>query len=680
MDAFHQSLLSDYLATGKLSVQWKEADYQYYLLAGTAYTVGQVYDRPDYPQAQSQYDRPDAAQVTKDYRATHAAHPYMLADDKRIGEIKLLLETDPQAQRFYQNLLQEADETLDAPPVPYAYTSRGTNISGIPDSGYVYERVLSLGLAYRLSGREAYARRAIEEIENVLTWPEWGYQHGAQFLSTGRILAGVALCYDWFHAILSEAQKAQILQSLLVMGVRPGLFYHQTRTKFFTSAKNNWNVVCANGLLMAALCTMEIEPALSAQLIAYCVGGLECFMPIYEPKGDYEEGPHYWKFGTSYFVNLLCVLADGLGTVYRFTGNKAFAQTAYYAAQFYCPGGMYNFHDCFENAKRAITDDEMFWFYRTYQNPDFYRARLRTAAQREKGSALALIWYPGEVAGGNDLPLDYFATGQSNIVGTGIFRSSWDDEDAFALGFHAGKQKAIHGQYDVGSFIIDALGERWALDTGDGRLDTLNIPGGRMDEYFLARRPFYYRMRAEGHNTLVIDPDLGPGQTENAEPVWLDLSTGGTQSSAKVDMTSAYAGARCIERTFTLDRANRRITIEDELALDKPSAVYWFIHTRADIAIEPGGKSATLSIGTKTITVHLAGDAHAVFEAVDAVSMSEDVVNMLAEEPPKENLVRMGKGYQVYIDDMLRAGPIRKLRIRLADTSSARISVQFQIP
>lgn len=77
--------------------------------------------------------------------------------------------------------------------------------------------------------------------------------------------------------------------------------------------------------------------------------------------------------------------------------------------------------------------------------------------------------------------------GSAGIV---TMRSSWNPESSF-VGIHAGDNQASHGDLDIGTFVIDALGERWAIDLG---MDNYNLPG-----YFdkKSNRWNYYRKRAE---------------------------------------------------------------------------------------------------------------------------------------------------------------------------------------
>lgn len=81
-----------------------------------------------------------------------------------------------------------------------------------------------------------------------------------------------------------------------------------------------------------------------------------------------------------------------------------------------------------------------------------------------------MMYYDPQVTGQffMDLPLDYyFANTTDSWVS---MRSSWSDNDALYVAMKAsiltGHQ--THGDLDAGDFVLDALGQRWAGEFGNG--------------------------------------------------------------------------------------------------------------------------------------------------------------------------------------------------------------------
>ena len=124
----------------------------------------------------------------------------------------------------------------------------------------------------------------------------------------------------------------------------------------------------------------------------------------------------------------------------------------------------------------------------------------------------------------------------------------------------------------MGSFIIDALGVRWACDLG---ADDYNMPG-----YFGDKRWTYYRLRAEGHNTLVIQSGKTskvPDQNPKAVAPIVKFNSQPGRVVAVADLSTAYGGmARQARRGIALvDR--KRVLVQDEVETAMPSDVWWFM-------------------------------------------------------------------------------------------------------
>jgi hypothetical protein len=225
------------------------------------------------------------------------------------------------------------------------------------------------------------------------------------------------------------------------------------------------------------------------------------------------------------------------------------------------------------------------------------------------GSVLDLLWFQDSVQDYDitTLPLDKHYRGSE----CASMRSAWGDPDALIVGFQAGQNHdGAHRHLDLGSFILDALGERWAIDSGVERETYLRHLNKR-------QRWEFYRVRAEGHNTLVIRPDQGPDQELDAFAA-IDFKSTSARAVAATDLSQAYAGrARRVRRTLSLlDRTY--VVVADEVESDTPTEIWWFLHTKADIELNDDRRIATLHQNGKRLFAQIDAPAQACFEVMDA--------------------------------------------------------------
>ena len=229
-----------------------------------------------------------------------------------------------------------------------------------------------------------------------------------------------------------------------------------------------------------------------------------------------------------------------------------------------------------------------FWFAARYHRPDWLRGeRELWKAQLSQGgkashasldqfAPLALLWMKGsekEVPCG--LPLNWSSGGSVPIA---IFRSSWTDLRATYVGLKAGSPSANHAHMDIGAFVLDSDGVRWAEDLGAE--DYYGIESRDMklwDRTQDSDRWTIFRLSNLGHNTLVIDGQL---QSVEGEAPIAQFSDDATHPFAIVDMTPAYREqVQSAQRGIAL-LSSREVLIQDELTGLRPgSRVRWAMIT-----------------------------------------------------------------------------------------------------
>jgi hypothetical protein len=246
----------------------------------------------------------------------------------------------------------------------------------------------------------------------------------------------------------------------------------------------------------------------------------------------------------------------------------------------------------------------MFWFARAFNKPVCAWYERHTSSP----APLDLLWYDpaGDSPKAAGLPLDKYYRGAE----LALMRSDWDNPRALFVGFKAGDNKANHSHLDLGSFVFDAGGARWAMDLG---ADNYNLPG-----YFGGQRWNYYRLRAEGQNALVLDPDKGPDQDPTAATRITRFDSTPTRAYAIADLTPAYTQhARRVWRGIALlDRD--KLLVQDEVQAAEPTELWWFMHTPATVKIEPDGRTAHLEQLGAQLDAEILSPADAKFEVMDA--------------------------------------------------------------
>jgi hypothetical protein len=176
------------------------------------------------------------------------------------------------------------------------------------------------------------------------------------------------------------------------------------------------------------------------------------------------------------------------------------------------------------------------------------------------------------------------------------------------IGFKGGDNMDNHSHLDLGTFNLDALGQRWAVDLGG---DDYNMPG-----YFGNQRWNYYRLRTESHNTLTIDDR---NQNPRAAAPLIAFGDKAGEMFAVADLTAAYGDKLAKWRRGVGILGGSHVAVIDEVAA-RPNAgtlkVTWGMLTPAKV--EPAGAEAMLSQGKARWRLRILSPAGAKFATVSA--------------------------------------------------------------
>jgi hypothetical protein len=498
-------------------------------------------------------------------------HPRLLANSDTFSRLKERVATDAQMRVWSAHLRESADRILGEPPSRYEIPD---GLRLLSTSRRVLHRIYTLAMIYRLEGEARHLERAWRELDAAARFEDWNPRH---FLDTAEMTHAFAIAYDWLYDAWSETQRDQLRQAIRDKGLKLGVACHHGTEAYgwWTKSQHNWNQVCNGGITLGALAIAEAEPALAREFIHAALRSIQFPMRHFAPDGAWNEGPGYWNYATSYNCLFPVYITGPLGRAFN-----------------YADGG-----------DGTIRAPHLFWLSRKFNRPSCADYQRRVASPHP----LDLLW--GEPEGSRppaELPLDkYFRE-----VEVATLRSAWHDPNALFLGFKAGDNQANHSNLDLGSFVLDALGQRWALDLG---ADDYNLPG-----YFGGQRWTYYRMRAEGHNTLVLNPGEKPDQNPKASARILNFQDAPGGPFLVADLTPAYAvDARRVWRGIKMPE-RKQVLIQDEIECSRPTTAWWFMHTAASIQIQPDPTVAFLQMEGAQLQAKILAPPRAVFQVMNA--------------------------------------------------------------
>jgi len=519
-------------------------------------------------------------------------HPRLILTDDGLARLKETIKADATAADWAAKLHDRAVSLLDAPTCEHKLV--GPRL--LSQSRACLDRVYTLALMYRLEGDRRFADRATKEMLAAAAFPDWNPSH---FLDTAEMTHALAVGYDWLYDALSPNERATIRAALVDRGLGVGRNAYAAATPAWWSRCNhNWNQVCNGGLGIGALALADEEPNLCAFILGNAAELVKIAMKEYEPDGGWAEGPGYWHYATRYTVYFLASLETALGTDAGLCDGPGFANTGAFRMHFVSPiGQAFNYADAGAGSGSA---EEMLWLARKFGRPEyawFERSCVRTP------HPLNLVWYSAE---GSDpatsgVPLDACYMG----IDVAFTRSSWTDPDAIFVGFKGGDNQANHSHLDLGTFVLDALGVRWAVDLG---ADNYDLPG-----YFGRQRWDYYRLRTESHNTLVLN---GANQDPKARAPIVARSSSPEWAGAVADLSAAYgASATSVRRGIALiDRSV--VLVQDEVSAPASTNVEWGMMTEAEADLQ--GSIAVLTRGDAHLLARIVEPADAEFVLIPA--------------------------------------------------------------
>jgi len=558
-----------------------------------------------------------------------AAHPRLILLDSDLDRLKVLIRENPVAHRTYLDLEKESERLVTTPVSEYKFVGPRLRVQ----TRRVLDRVSTIALIYRLTSREPLLRRAVAELRAAAGFRDW---NPAIFVETAEMAHAFALGYDWLYNSLSADERVWMRDAIAGKALDPVIAIYQ-REGGWPHDHFNANMICNAGVGLAALAIAgdkltESDPAVTGQSIGVPSIGSSSIndkcaivlrnvfeslprgLTTYGVEGSWPEGMAYWESATRFVCAFFSALQTAIGNDYGLSASHGVDRAGRYRLHMTGPTGKaFNFADSSDDIG---VSPEMFWMAKRFGMPPYAWSEQRTLDRSTHPDAYDLAWFDGNARS----PKQQVPAWPPDAIFRGVdiacFRSAWDDPNALYLAVKGGDNKAPHAHLDLGSFVFDAGGVRWAADLG---ADDYDLPG-----YLSGKQRWnYYRTRTESHNTLLID-DQNQDLRAEARITRQEFAT--DFSWVQIDLSRANPGkVRQWSRRFALAQ-RQAVLIEDSVRSDQPVDVIWGMMTDAEITVS--GQTATLKKNGWILAAEIRSPRHAVFDVAPLRSGPPQALNL----------------------------------------------------
>jgi hypothetical protein len=509
---------------------------------------------------------------------TLPTHPRILLLNNEEAAIQSAVTSNPVWKKMHAAILKECEEIIGLPTLERIQIGRRL----LSVSRECIRRVFYLSYAYRMTKEEKYLRRAEREMLAVAAFSDWNPSH---FLDVAEMTMGMAIGYDWLHDKLSDESKKDIREAILKKGLEPSF---DDKYNGFIKATHNWNQVCNAGMTFGALAIADEYPIESNQVIDRALKTISLPMEDYKPDGAYPEGFSYWGYGTSFNVMFLSAMEKAFSDDFGLSELPGFLKTPVFREHMIgATGASFNWGDC---GSGTGLSPAMFWFAQKTKDPSLLWMEKNFLVKDDYSGFTSDRLLPAAIIWGKEISLEQIKEPTSLVyVGQGpspvaLMRTSWSNSNGIYLGFKAGSASVNHAHMDIGSFIMESDGIRWAADLGMQDYESLESKGiqlwGRTQE---SQRWSVLRLNNFVHNTLTVDEKL---QVVSGYSKIDRFSDKAEFSFAVSDLSTIYTGqlATIVRGAGIVDQSY--VVIEDELTtLDKPTKVRWTMLTSAEVSI-----------------------------------------------------------------------------------------------
>jgi len=590
------------------------------------------------------------APSTNDYLGGIAkVRPRLIHNAAGWAALKGQIATDPVLAKIMEALKASGEDLLLDPEL-----TRINGDTGGEGAKAVY-RIGLLGALHYGDGDLKWQDKGAKEVlalTDKVSFRDW---HPDLMDNVTDMVVATALGYDWFRAGLNTEQAAVVRTYLAEKGIA-ALIAHlegeevpesakgqsggQTGTKVKPPAKvqakpqakpdagkvlpSSEQMAAASALLLSAICLVDEEPAVAKKAAEAAAKIFGKGIVRFAPGGVWPEGLQAGEMVMDYVAMVSESLKAAAGRDLGISLLEGIPQFGVARMHLMGPSGQsFNFGDA--TGATSTRPWVATWLCGVAGNPGI-RAVAATGKQPVTSSYFGqvgnFLYYNAHAAGdGTADSLDYAQPGGYVAAS----RSGWD-KDGYFIAVKGGDNEDTTAQLDIGSFVLEAGGQRWGIELG---AETEKAPGFEVKPGADRTKRFaLYLENTLGQNTLVIDGN----QDMNASAAVLLGASTPERGFAVVDMTKAYSKhAKDVHRSVMVVRGTKPyIVVQDDMIMKNTGSITWSMHTKAEISAS--GTTAKLTLGGKTLVATIVAPASATFSAGEPPEAVGETMRDLVKE------------------------------------------------
>ncbi len=461
------------------------------------------------------------------------------------------------------------------------------------------------------TAREKFRQSLIAKLTTVLDEVSWTFPAHAPTEPTGKNpmmidLFAAETCNLFAEMLDVFGDSLTALRPRIVARLKTQFFDNYLTGEFWwPKSPNNWNAVCHQGVLGAALAVSD-DPALLGRLFSRAAQMLPTFLAGFGADGGSSEGPGYWGYGFGWYMELNRQLeARTKGKLSIVEGDPHVRAIAQFGPRMTLTNGnAVNFAD---GSHAAVPRPGLLQYLGERFDSAFIRSHAALGWQRATGKPFSVNGQRDDFLNFSRLllrcpttlgPPQKLPDGDLFMPDLAVAVSRFHDRagNVWEFAAKAGHNEEHHNHNDLGSYLLNIDGKRMLIEIG--------APEYVRDFFKKETRYTFIAARSLGHPVPLINRQEQPmGAEYKATSLQKDFDD--KHVALTIDLTAGYAaeaGCRKCVREFEIDKPAGRLRVTDTFELAKADALETAIITDSPITLRDGFATITRDGVTLRIT------------------------------------------------------------------------------